>query len=269
MNIQRRDWRRHEEAAGVSLPLPDPTSASADFRPFQSDPGRAEAWWWLGIPVAFALFLMAVYAVSPDFYNNWILPEGYGFLELGHFFIPLVGLYFAIWLLFRPFVRRRPLVFAVAIVGTLSCIYIAGEEMSWGQHFFNWQTPDYWAQINRQQETNLHNTMDLFDKKPRVLLEIGVLVGGLIIPSLAAFLPWIRRNRWSLFLPAAALVPVSLGAAYFKIVATLAGVMGMQSPVSRPAEATESYLYLFILFYLITFARRVGELEREAGERGR
>ncbi len=48
--------------------------------------------------------------------------------------------------------------FAVTLIGALGSLYIAGEEMSWGQHFFHWNTPEYWAEVNRQQETNLHNT---------------------------------------------------------------------------------------------------------------
>ena len=51
---------------------------------------------------------------------------------------------------FCPSSGRGPLVFAVAVIGALSCLYIAGEEMSWGQHFFHWNTPEYWAMVNRQ-----------------------------------------------------------------------------------------------------------------------
>ncbi|MGE3626076.1 MAG: hypothetical protein AB7G34_06845 [Hyphomicrobiales bacterium] len=262
MNIQRRRWQKHEQEAEDGLPLPDPVSGAGRFRPFATDPGWPEAWWWLGIPLGLTIFLLVTYAVAPEFYVEKILPEGYGFLEMGHFFIPLVGLIVAVRLLFKPFVRARRLVLAVAAMGALACFYIAGEEHSWGQHFFNWQTPEYWSQINRQQETNLHNTLDLFDKKPRALLEIGVLIGGLVIPALAAFQPWIRRNRWSLFLPAAAIVPVSLGALLFKFSATLSKELGMAPLVARPADATESFLYLFIVFYLLMFARRIGELER-------
>lgn len=32
-----------------------------------------------------------------------------------------------------------------------------GEEISWGQRFFGWATPDAWAGINAQKETNIHN----------------------------------------------------------------------------------------------------------------
>ena len=35
--------------------------------------------------------------------------------------------------------------------------WAAGEEISWGQHFFRTVTPDWLAQINDQNETNIHN----------------------------------------------------------------------------------------------------------------
>ena len=244
--------------------LPDPQETAGPFRPFMRDPGWREAWWWLAVPAVMALFLIAANQTAPQFYRQWIIPEGYGFLELGHFFIPLCGLIIALRLLARAFVRERRYILSLTILAAFACLYIAGEEHSWGQHFFNWRTPDYWAELNRQQETNLHNITDAFDKKPRLLLELGTFCGGLLVPFAALFSSRIRRNRWSLFLPADAMVPVSLGVVLFKSFHFIEKTFAMQMPVFRPAEATETFLYLFILFYLIVFARRVGELEREA-----
>jgi hypothetical protein len=104
----------------------------------------------------------------------------------------------------------RPLVLAVAFIGALACFYIAAEEMSWGQHFFQKDTPEYWAAVNRQQETNLHNTYAIFEKTPRSILEAGILIGGLGLPLAAIFFPWLRACRGSLFLPAVALVPTAI-----------------------------------------------------------
>jgi len=33
----------------------------------------------------------------------------------------------------------------------------SGEEISWGQRIFGWETPEGYSQVNRQNETNLHN----------------------------------------------------------------------------------------------------------------
>src|SRR5690606_24599741 len=82
--------------------------------------------------------------------------------------------------------------------GALGCLYIAGEEISWGQHIIGWGTPEYWAALNDQNETNLHNTSSWLDQKPRLLLEIGVVFGGLVMPLIArwkgagGFPAWLR-----------------------------------------------------------------------------
>jgi hypothetical protein len=153
----------------------------------------------------------------------------------------------------------------VAALGALSCLYIAGEEMSWGQHFFYWDTPAYWAEVNRQQETNLHNTISAFDQKPRSVLEVLVVIGGLLVPLAAAINPRVRANRFSLFLPPAAIVPTALGAVAFKIVDRLHQAGYLRDVIQRPSETIETYLYFFILLYLIVFARRIKELEASQG----
>ncbi len=252
-----------KSGTGADANLPDPERRTGPFTPFASGPGWNEAWWWLGIPVLLTIFLIGAQAVSREFYATWILPEGRGFLEQGQFFIAVAAMVVALRLLFRPFVRSRRLVFIFLSLAALSCFYIAGEEYSWGQHFFGWQTPESWAEINRQQETNLHNASSVFGKKPRVVLELGILIGGLILPLLAMFYPAIRANRWSLFFPPDAIVPIALGAALFKATGSLQDAFQIPSLVMRPSEATEIYLYLFLLFYLIMFTRRIGELERE------
>lgn len=38
------------------------------------------------------------------------------------------------------------------------CLFLAGEEISWGQHFFGYDLPDNIAAANFQQEFNLHNS---------------------------------------------------------------------------------------------------------------
>jgi hypothetical protein len=241
-------------------PLPDPKIPHGPYRPF-SDPGWNEAWWWLGVPVIAGVFVLGTYRLAPDWYHRYVLPEGYGILEISHFLMPLFGLFIAASLLLMPFVRARPFVFTVALIGALSCLYIAGEEMSWGQHFFHWNTPEYWAEVNRQQETNLHNTYAVFEKTPRSMLEIGIFVGGLLVPLAAIFLPWLRACRASLFLPADALVPTAMGALIFKLIDRLQQGGHIGIILQRPAETIETYLYFFILAYLIVYARRIKQLE--------
>ncbi len=68
------------------------------------------------------------------------------------------------------------------ILFLLGAIYYAGEEISWGQHYFGWGTPEQWTEFNDQQETNLHNTAAIFDQIPRTLLSLAALIGGVLVP---------------------------------------------------------------------------------------
>lgn len=231
------------------------------IRAFLSDPDWSEAWWWLGVPVLTVVFVITTFHLFPDFYLTWVLQEGYSFLELGHFLIPLAASILAFRLLFHDYVRQHRLAFTWLLLCGIGCFYIAGEEHSWGQHFFYWETPDSWAAINRQDETNLHNVFGFLNHLPRTFLEIGILAGGLILPLAALSRPLAHHNRWALYLPANALVPVALGWLLFKTAATLHKDLDMAPLVERPAEATETFIYLFMLFYVIVFARRVRELE--------
>ncbi len=54
----------------------------------------------------------------------------------------------------------------------LALCYYFFEEISWGQHLIGWQTPSFFSDINQQNETNFHNTSNLFNELPRNLLFI-------------------------------------------------------------------------------------------------
>jgi len=249
---------RNRAAPPAQPRLPDPKLPSRPYRPFTCDPGWSEAWWWLGVPVLVAAFTIGSYQIAHHWYERYVLPECHGILELSHFFIPLVGLSIAGGLLFKPFVRARPLVFTVSLVGALGCLYIAGEEMSWGQHIFHWNTPAYWATVNHQQETNLHNAHVILERLPRSMLEVGIFIRpgrsarrSLLSPASAC--------RVSLFLPPTALVTTALGPTTFKLVDWLQP--GREEILKRPSETIETYFFFFILAYLIVYARRIKQLE--------
>lgn len=60
---------------------------------------------------------------------------------------------------------------------------MAGEELSWGQHFVGWQTPTAWSALKPEQdETNLHNLSRLFNDYPRSLLAVVIVLATVIIP---------------------------------------------------------------------------------------
>lgn len=220
-------------------------------------PGLREVWWWLGVPLASAAALITVHALYPDFYLNWVLPEGYGFLEVLHFLEPGAGFLIAVWLLCQPLVREWTALHRLLLLAAIACVYIAGEEMSWGQHWFRWGTPEYWSEINRQDETNLHNTNYVFNQLPQLILEIGILAGGIVAPLLDRIFGIFRRGLLAVVLPPLELMPVALLAFATKGLSTLQKSDVGTGLLTRPSETMELYYFMFILFYLVVLARRI------------
>ncbi|MGI8852656.1 MAG: hypothetical protein ACR2GC_05070 [Methyloceanibacter sp.] len=252
--------KRARTKAGYRLPLPDPKLPAGSYRPFASDPGWNEAWWWLGIPVAIAIFVFVSYRLSPDWYNLWVTREGIGVLELVQFIMMVIGLAIAVQLLL-------PLVLLMTILAAMTCLYIGGEEVSWGQHIFYLEEIGHVTDVNKSGEFGIHNAYESFEKVSRAILQFAVIAGGLLVPIWCALAPRWRASRFALFLPSAIMVPAALGVVLFKLVELLAKTKTVQL-AGRPSEAVEFYLYFFILAYLIVFERRISEMETdEAGSR--
>lgn len=218
---------------------------------------RLPDWLCLWLPVAIAIALSLAWHLAPRFYNAYLVGE-IGILEATHVVIPLISVVYCLRILALPEVRRDLAVFAWIVLGLLGSVYMAGEEASWGQHYAGWLTPESWQAINDQAETNLHNTSSWLDQKPRTLLELGVIVGGIVIPLLALRWPSLRGGRSALFLPPLACLPVAVIAELGKIWERLQS-HGLWDFVIfyRASEVQELYFSLFILFYLMVFRHRV------------
>lgn len=65
------------------------------------------------------------------------------------------------------------------------CIFVAGEEFSWGQRLLGLTPPDAFLEHNRQQELTIHNFADVFGE-PKWVLIMALAGFGLVIPALAA-----------------------------------------------------------------------------------
>lgn len=233
------------------------SAAGAQAAPRLRAAERLPALLYLWLPLAVAVVLALTWHLNPDFYRAYLVGE-IGILEATHVLVPLISVVVAARILLLPEARRDRLVFIWILLGLLGSVYMAGEEASWGQHYAGWLTPENWQAINDQGETNLHNTSSWLDQKPRTLLEIGVIVGGIVIPLLALWRPAIREGRFALFLPPLACLPVAVIGEVGKIWERLQS-HGLWEPVIfyQASEVQELYLSLFILFYLIVFRNRL------------
>jgi hypothetical protein len=156
---------------------------------------------------------------------------------------------------------RRPHALAYFAVAA-GCIFVAGEEVSWGQRILGLQTPETLAEINRQDELTLHNIDDV-----RVALKF-VLIGL----GLAGFaLPWLLRRRGS---PAYSFMPPLFMTSAFLVVAAYnltrlvffpAGFFGTERHYKVFAFSEWPELLLgYVVCGVVALRWRLGHARREA-----
>ncbi len=215
-------------------------------------------WCWLWGPLILAAALAVVPHFNGDWYRAWITGERHGVLEAAQVLLALAGLVQCLRILAMPALQSRPWLYLWVGFAAAACFYIAGEEASWGQHYLGWETPEGWLALNDQGETNLHNTSSWFDQKPRMLLELGVVVGGILIPLWALRWPALRRRRFGIILPPMICLPsaalAEFARAWERVVDLLAGRFYL---FGRSSEVQEFYFYLFVLLYMIVLRRRL------------
>lgn len=211
--------------------------------------------YWLWVPLAWAV-VQALGEIFVDRNTLLIIHSEYGPHELIEFAIITAAFFVAAKILMHMDKSNKWLVawFAVA---TVCCLYVSIEEISWGQTFLRWGTPEFWAEINVQEETNLHNTSDWLNQKPRILLEVGVAVGGLLIPALARWKPQWLPKRFEIIYPPAILGVTAGVFAVFRSLNWVGNHIFDVKPLARPSEISELYMFYFVLLYLVVMRQRL------------
>ena len=243
------------------------TSTKRDLQCWrQSDPNVNDAWWWLGVPVAIAGLLFALTLWAPAFYVQEMQPEHTGWLERAHFVLPLCAGLLFLRSAANDAVAAIRLLRPALILLAAAAIYWALEEESYGQHFFQWDTPDPWSAINKQNETNLHNTSWWLAQLPRSLLIGGIIGGGLILPLVRCAIGGLRPEALDFLTPPLAIIPSALAVLIWKAfddVAALNAIVRWPDGY-RPGEANETFYAVFLLVYAVMISRRCAALTRGA-----
>lgn len=222
-------------------------------------------WWWLGVPIAMLLLTLYVYFTSADLMALIVRrdehPAGGGIAETGTILVLIPAIVAGIVML-RSYRDRLPLWMVGWILGwVLACIYFAGEEASWGQHYFRWGAPEILHGLNDQKETNLHNIGTWFDQKPRTLVELWIVFAGLIVPIVHRFRPqalWSKENwaRW--FWPSAIGIPTVIAFLFSFTIALAAKKTGrVDLHYLGSNELREFYIAFFLSSYLLSLWYRL------------
>ena len=204
---------------------------------------------WLWGPVLFLLFVLAFEDLAPPDLKGSLVAEN-GLAEALQFLLMAAGFVAAVIALRKIDVKKYFGIALLLFLGALCCLYVAGEEISWGQHIFYWETPDHWTHINDQNETNLHNTSSWLDQKPRLLLELGVLVGGLLLPLLIIKTPRLIPKWLRAITPPPHLSVIAALFVFVKLSDKLAELTHFKAFI-RPSEICEFYVYYFVLAYIL------------------
>lgn len=138
-----------------------------------------------------SIFFESIPRIASTGHNHLIWGEN-GFVEtLQIIFIFLSIIYFFLFIKKNNFhlkVFNRLFIYLYI----LGLFYYFFEEISWGQHFFNWDTPTFFSEINHQNETNFHNISNLLNELPRSILTLWC-----ILPFI--FVKILKKTNFSFF----------------------------------------------------------------------
>ena len=226
--------------------------------------------WRLPVAVLFVgLGLGAALAGSPRALYLALTSEG-GWVENATVLAAVVGAVLALGVWGRRGGLTAPAMGVWFLLIGLGLVFLAGEEISWGQQYLRWETPEGWAARNYQRETNLHNLQGVDVDLPAVVLGLGVFMGGIVWPLwvlvrrrpglMGGWLQWIwpHARLWP-----AAVIALALWAAETTIVQAGGDHRpGLRTYYIAIREAVELFLILYLLLYLADVRSRLGPRSR-------
>jgi hypothetical protein len=132
----------------------------------------ALAWILLVAPLALMAVMSAIMVADGELFH-FLIDEDHPIEWLQFAAIATAAVAFALAALHAHRQGRRGLAVLYALIA-ISCVFVAGEEISWGQRIFGFGTPAVLEDVNHQDELNIHD-IGLFQK----LFNLGELLAGL------------------------------------------------------------------------------------------
>ena len=125
------------------------------------------------------------------------------------------------------------------------------EEISWGQHFIGFSTPNFLSDINNQNEFNLHNISNLFNELPKALVFIWC---GLSVP-IVYFIKFKKQILVDLIMPDRRLIYFSFVLIFFKIPNLYVSTFDLIDYGSVNKDGSYDYFNLLIKIISFDFIR--------------
>ena len=145
---------------------------------------------------------------------------------------------------------------------SMALFFLIGEEISWGQRIFGWETPESIKAISKQPETNIHNIYGVWDLFKWMQLLVGAY--GTLLPLLFLRWPVVARYRktLSLLVPHYVLIPYFLFLFVWRIYRNL-----FEPPkkyyfvIWEFNEVLELILYVGVVLFMIFQLRQTRQTE--------
>lgn len=208
------------------------------------------------VPWCLLAFIVLASLVAPVFFETHVMSkdsfEGSGLVEQLTVAFLVVAIIFGLFLLTQYWKAFRYAHLRVGvIIWILGCIYFAGEEISWGQWLFQWDTPELVDKLNRQGETNLHNMSSWLNEKPRTLVEIWMIFASLIVTMLRrSGKMHLKRSDWREWIN-----PTGLGISTCIVFLIFKGIGLFDSPQLEQlgnSEIREMLIAYFLALFIIS-----------------
>ena len=216
---------------------------------------------WFFFPILISLIIFVSKSIDINFFITYFKGET-GIIENTTFLILFISLCVCLSVLNKlkkKSYSKNILFFFIFFL--LGLFYFSGEEISWGQQWFKWETNDFFKKINDQSETNFHNVSSWLDQKPRFFLTLFVIAGGLICPFINIKL----KNKYRILYPTIYCFPSSFICFFYYILDNsykflCHGTPGVDIQCKyipslfhiRTSEIIELYISIFLLIYILS-----------------
>jgi hypothetical protein len=170
------------------------------------------------------------------------------------------------WELFRQ--NQKQWAFFYALI-SLGLLFLAGEEISWGQRMFGVATPDWFRRYNKQRETNVHNLKLIVFEMAQLCNVLPFLL--IVVSAASAKIAPQTRERWraGLWMPPPIFIPAWICCAFYRATRIYhdpshLGTIPYSRIQSRLQEPVELILYIGGLAFVIMVLARVSRVRKIA-----
>lgn len=218
---------------------------------------------WLP-PLLVPVAMLAAWYSGQDAFTFWVSAPN-SVMEHALGVVLVVAIISAAIALFHPETKKHRNLRAWLIVWIVGLVYFVGEDLNWGQYIFGWEPNAFFLEHNKEAETNLHNMSTWFNQKPRMAVQLWLVVAAILVPlgwawprrATAKFVPqilWPGRRTVALAF-VASIIPVLEWVALAFTGPDLGGV-----PI-RFSEIQEFFFAWFFLIFAIDLTGRLREAE--------